>query len=224
MQIDKRRNIIIMVTVYFIRHGQSEANSQGIIQGHAEFPLSDLGRKQASLVGKWMANIHLDEIFSSDLQRAMLTAEEIGKHQSVSVKSFEMVREVGLGPLEGKTRKQMYEEFPDLQSDALLTSGIKGTETIAAVTNRCSHVVNKLKNDYNNESVAIISHGGFISIMLMYLIAGDQWPMLKRPFVIGNTGVTKVELGHDDSVKLHFTNRMDHLVNDESIQSAAVLY
>lgn len=213
-----------MVTLYFIRHGQSEANLQGIIQGHAEFPLSDLGKKQASLVGEWMANVHLDNIYSSDLQRAMLTAEEIAKHQPISAKPLEMVREVGLGPLEGKTRKQMSVEYPTLQPNALLTSGIEGTETVEAVTQRCSSLVDKLLRDYNNKTVAIISHGGFISIMLMYLIAGDQWHGLKRPFVIGNTGVTKVELGDEGSVKLHFTNGMEHLLNDKNVQSSSILY
>lgn len=213
-----------MVTLYFIRHGQSEANLQGIIQGHAEFPLSELGKKQALLVGEWMAQIHLDDIFSSDLQRAMLTAKEIEKHQPITVKPWEIVREVGLGPLEGKTREQMYEEFPTLQANALLTSGINGTETVEAVTERCSYLVDTLREDYNNKAVAIISHGGFISIMLMYLIAGDQWHTLKRPFVIGNTGVTKVELGDEGSVKFHFTNRMEHLANDKNNQSSSVLY
>ncbi|WP_280770190.1 histidine phosphatase family protein [Salipaludibacillus daqingensis] len=211
-----------MVTIYFIRHGQSEANLQGIIQGHAEFPLSDLGKKQASLVGQWMANVQLDEIFSSDLQRAMITAEEIGQYQSVSVKPWDIVREVGLGPLEGKTRKQMYEEFPTLKPHALLTSGINGTESIDAVTTRCAYLVKQLTTDYDNKTVAVISHGGFIGIMLMYLIGGDEWHMLKRPFVIGNTGITKVELDDEGNAKLHYTNRMDHLRDDS--KSSAVLY
>ncbi|WP_416148909.1 histidine phosphatase family protein [Salipaludibacillus sp. HK11] len=213
-----------MVTIYFIRHGQSEANSQGIIQGHAEFPLSSLGEKQAAQVGKWMANIHLNEIFTSDLQRAQLTAEEIGKHHSLSVKPWDMVREVGLGPLEGKTRKQMSVDFPELKQDALLTSGIDGTETVEAVTKRCADLVQQLTSAYDDKTVAIISHGGFISIMLMYLITGEQWHSFKRPFVIENTGITKVELREDGAAKFYYTNRMDHFANDEKSQSSAVLY
>ncbi|SER85345.1 histidine phosphatase family protein [Salipaludibacillus aurantiacus] len=213
-----------MVTVYFIRHGQSEANLQGIIQGHAEFPLSELGEKQASLAGEWMSSVHLDAIYTSDLQRARVTAEAIAKHHPLTPQPWEMIREVGLGPLEGKTRKQMYEEFPELKADALLTSGIKGTETVDKITLRCGYVIEQLNAAYENKTVAVVSHGGFISIMLMYLIAGENWHSLQRPFVIGNTGITKAVLDNDGPPQLHFTNRTDHLEKEGNSKSSTVLY
>ncbi|PYZ92390.1 histidine phosphatase family protein [Salipaludibacillus keqinensis] len=212
-----------MVTLYLIRHGQSEANSKGIIQGHAEFPLSELGKKQASLAGKWMADIQIDAIYTSDLQRAKATAESIAQFHPLKASEWKMIREVGLGPLEGKTRKEMGVEFPDLQRDALLTSGIEGTETVEAITERCKYVINQLSSAYQEKTVALVSHGGFISILLMYIIAGDHWATLKRPFVIGNTGITKVTIDEDGSTKLHYTNRTNHLEYD-GLQSSTVLY
>ncbi|RKL66151.1 histidine phosphatase family protein [Salipaludibacillus neizhouensis] len=206
-----------MITVYFIRHGQSEANLKGIIQGHAEFPLSSLGEKQIKLAGKALSNVNIDHFITSDLGRAVKTCEAIAKHHSKKVESSQMVREIGLGPLQGKTRDQMYEEFPNLQPNMLLTSGIKGTETLDEISNRCEKVVEKLLDNHAGKTVAIVSHGGFISIMLMFLIAGRKWHELEIPFIIGNTGITKITMEPTGHAKIHFTNRTDHLEYEEGV-------
>ncbi|SES08109.1 histidine phosphatase family protein [Salisediminibacterium halotolerans] len=211
-----------MTIIYFVRHGQSEANKQGIIQGHAEFPLSDLGAKQAELVGNKLADLPLDAVYTSDLQRAFLTAEQIAKHHELAPAAVSYLREVGLGPLEGKTREQMRAEFPDMKSDSLLTSGIKGTEQIEEITERCRIATESLKNS-PGENIAAVSHGGLISILLMYMIAGEDWHLLKRPFVIGNTGITKVEVS-ENGPKIHYMNQTAHLELEENLQSSTVVY
>ncbi|WP_096439617.1 histidine phosphatase family protein [Alteribacter populi] len=210
--------------LYLIRHGQSEANVKGIIQGHAEFPLSELGKKQAVLAGEAFRDHHLDMIFTSDLERATKTAEAIAEFHPLDVLPWEQVREIGLGPLEGKTRAEMKIEFPDLETKSLLTSGIEGSETIEEITARCAHVAEQLRAAYKGKRVAIVSHGGFISIFLMYLIAGEKWFELYRPFVIGNTGITKVEWRNDGQMKFHYVNRADHLEREKDLKSSTVLY
>ncbi|GEL07997.1 histidine phosphatase family protein [Salisediminibacterium halotolerans] len=211
-----------MTTIYFVRHGQSEANKQGIIQGHAEFPLSDLGEKQAELVGNKLADLPLDAVYTSDLQRAFFTAKQIAKHHELAPAAVSYLREVGLGPLEGKTREQMRAEFPDMKNESLLTSGIKGTEQIEEITERCRIATESLKNS-PGKSIAAVSHGGLISILLMYMIAGEDWHLLKRPFVIGNTGITKVEVS-ENGPKIHYMNQTAHLELEENLQSSTVVY
>ena len=211
--------------IYFVRHGQSEANKHGIIQGHAEFPLSDLGKIQAELAANWFAETKLNDIFSSDLQRARYTADAIGRRQNKDgsvVHSEPLVREVGLGPLEGKTRKQMAEQFPDMKSEALLTSGIEGTETVEAITVRCEKLTKKL-TALPSGNIAVVSHGGFISIYLMFLIAGSDWHRANRPFVIGNTGITKVVFTNG-TPKIHYTNNQQHLQTEGDLTSSTVVY
>ncbi|WP_069366727.1 histidine phosphatase family protein [Salisediminibacterium beveridgei] len=211
--------------IYFVRHGQSEANKHGIIQGHAEFPLSKLGQMQAKLAADWFVETKLNEIFSSDLSRARFTAEAIGHRQNngrLHVHSEPLVREVGLGPLEGMTREQMADQFPEMKSEALLTSGIDGTETIEAITLRCEKLTEKL-TDLPSGNIAVVSHGGFISIYLMYLIIGSGWHKANRPFVIGNTGITKVVFTNG-TPKIHYTNNQQHLQTEGDLTSSTVVY
>lgn len=212
-------------TIYFVRHGQSEANKQGIIQGHAEFPLSELGKTQATLAGEWFNGIKLNRMITSDLQRASETAEAISQRQQDGAPKPQMsplAREVGLGPLEGKTREEMGRQFPELKPDQLLTSGISGTETVEAITRRCQ-LLEQTLTEGDFEQTAVVSHGGFISIYLMYLIAGGDWHRWKRPFVIGNTGITKITYS-DGQAKIHYTNKQAHLEGREGLTSSTVVY
>ncbi|MFA9559756.1 histidine phosphatase family protein [Evansella sp. AB-rgal1] len=210
--------------VYFIRHGQSEANLKGIIQGHADFPLSSLGKKQATMVGQALANIPLNSIYSSDLQRAFHTAEAISEHHSQTIKTWKEVREVGLGPLEGLKREEMLLKYPQIKNNSLLTSGVSGTETLQSITTRCESVFNHLMENHKNESVAIVSHGGFISILLMYLMARDRWNEFNRPFIIGNTGVSKIEIDETTgAAKFHYVNQTSHL-EVEGMKTSTVFY
>lgn len=200
-----------MITVYFIRHGQSEANVKGIIQGQKEFPLSSEGEKQVKQAGIALAKLEIDYLITSDLKRAVHTSEAIAAHHSIKLEKWKLVREIGLGPFEGKTRKQIYQEFPSLQPNSLLTSGIVGTESIKEITARCAQLLYKLTHSYSGKTVAIVSHGGFISTMLMYFMAGEKWNKLERAFIIGNTGITKVTIEPSGHAKIHFMNRTDHL-------------
>ncbi len=65
--------------LYFIRHGESEGNKQGKIQGTMDFPLSDLGERQADAVAEFTKSLSIDQIYTSDLTRALHTAQAITK-------------------------------------------------------------------------------------------------------------------------------------------------
>ncbi|UCZ54069.1 histidine phosphatase family protein [Bacillus shivajii] len=210
--------------LYLIRHGQSEANKKGIIQGHANFPLTTLGKKQAVFVGHFFSDVHLDAIYSSDLDRAYETAKGIEYHHPLSIRSWDQLREVGLGPLEGKSRDQVKEEFPQISTHSLLLSGVEGSETQEEITKRCRYVLDQLYAAHQNNTVALVSHGGFLSILLMYMIAGESWHKLTRPFIIGNTGISHIEYDENEQVKFHYINRTSHLEKGESLQSSTVLY
>ena len=62
-------------TVYFLRHGETDANINGIIQGQSDVPLNENGIIQAEIAGKRMLKMHFDAIYSSDLSRAAKTAQ-----------------------------------------------------------------------------------------------------------------------------------------------------
>ena len=70
------------VRIYIVRHGETAENKQKIIQGQLDTPLNSEGEKQADLVGKALRDIPFDICYSSDLKRAVNTAERILVHHS----------------------------------------------------------------------------------------------------------------------------------------------
>jgi broad specificity phosphatase PhoE len=80
--------------IILIRHGESEANAQGIMQGQkVDKSLSKLGREQATKLAKRLKNEKIEAIYSSDLKRAKETAEEINKFHNVKIKLDKRLRE-----------------------------------------------------------------------------------------------------------------------------------
>ena len=99
--------------ILLLRHGQSEANKNDIIQGHMESSLSELGREQAKAVGENLlkSKIVFDVVYSSDLIRAAETAKIITEILGIKDIVFdERLRELKLGDYEGKNSKQLTEE------------------------------------------------------------------------------------------------------------------
>lgn len=207
--------------LYLIRHGESLGNLQGKIQGTMDFPLSELGKQQVDLISSYCENINLDSLYSSDLERAHATATAIGESTGLPVQAWDQIREVHLGPLQGLSRAEIREQYPETVKNSIITSGIEGTETIDELTLRCKTVLEQLQELHSSDSVALVSHGGFISIFLMYVLVGEKWPDFHRPFVIGNTSVTLLEwMDEKEQPYLHYTNRTAHLDTLEAEQHA----
>lgn len=197
--------------IYLIRHGESEGNKLNKIQGWQDFPLSPAGEKQAKLLGEHFKRIKLDHIYSSDLIRAYETAAAIGNVKNLSVTKWEALREIKLGPFEGKTKEEIYTEFPEAKEKTLLTSGVIGTEPVDEITKRCQKILETMQERHENESVAIVTHGGMISILLMYIVLGEDWHRYHRPFRVDNTGISLIEWKKGRKPLIHYTNHLHHL-------------
>lgn len=197
--------------LYLIRHGESEGNRLNKIQGWQDFPLSSLGKKQASHLGKYFKTIELHHIYTSDLMRAHDTAQAIGNEKGLSVKRWESLREIKLGPLEGKSKEEIYLDFPEVKERSILTSGVEGTESVEEITERCKQIIEQLLDTHENDHVALIAHGGLISILLMYILLGDDWYKHHRPFQVGNTGISLIEWNKGKKPLIHYLNADAHL-------------
>src|SRR5438874_12646121 len=89
--------------VLLIRHGQSEGNAEGRFGGHTATPLSSRGREQARVTARALATERFTAIYSSDLPRAIETAEPLAKLTHVKLQSTEAFRERSVGVMEGVT-------------------------------------------------------------------------------------------------------------------------
>lgn len=134
-----------MTQTLFVRHGETEWNAEGRIQGWAPVPLSDRGREQAARVGEALADREgsfaepdgplaavggadaVDAVVSSDLPRTRQTAEPIADAVGVDVETDSRLRERDFGVYQGLRSADFFERFPELD---LLENG----STAAAYT------------------------------------------------------------------------------------------
>lgn len=145
--------------LYFIRHGQTEQNASGIIQGHTHGKLSELGKKQADLTGKRLQKEKIDIIYASDLDRASDTAKAIHRYRPHTRIVFtKELRERNYGRLNGKGQKEAgWTRENKLTHPNYLTP--PGGETFADMQKRAGKFFRKILSAHPNDSVVIVSHG-----------------------------------------------------------------
>ena len=88
--------------VHCVRHGESEFNSEGRVQGHLDVPLSALGRRQAAAVATALAAETSEIIFASPLRRARETAEIIARQLGLLIETDPRLKEINVGIFQGK--------------------------------------------------------------------------------------------------------------------------
>lgn len=149
--------------LFIVRHGQTEENDKGIIQGHLPGKLSEKGKEQAKKVGERLQSESFQYIYSSDLTRSADTAAEIIKyHSGVPVKYLEILRERNLGEYQGKTKEQIgwnsYNHKGFLEPEE--------GETVNMLFKRGEKILNLLTSAHPRDSVIIVTHGGIAKAMI----------------------------------------------------------
>ncbi len=121
------------------RHGRTEWNVAGRVQGQTDTALDEVGVRQAAAAAARLASLRPVRILSSDLQRARHTAEELSRLTGVPVELDERLREMNFGEREGLTWKESWERFPDLMKAVLedREERFPGADTFAGLSN-CS--------------------------------------------------------------------------------------
>lgn len=92
-----------MTTLLLVRHGETDWNAEGRLQGHTDRPLSDYGRRQAQQLAEELEREEIDAIYSSDLARARETAQIVGERLALPVELDPELREKDWGTWEGLT-------------------------------------------------------------------------------------------------------------------------
>lgn len=141
-----------MKKIYFIRHGLSLSNVQGLISGRTNPPLTDEGREQARLAGLEAKKLSIDGIVSSPLIRAKETAEIIAKeinHPLDKIYYSPLFLERSFGVLENETYS------PDINIEE-----VEGVESLEEILKRASKAIDWI-NSLSENNVLIVSHGSF---------------------------------------------------------------
>lgn len=142
---------------FFVRHGQTDWNVLGKIQGHTDIPLNAMGKQEAKELAEVLKETQFDICVSSDLARAAETAQILIEGRSIPHAQDARLREISHGVLEGmqwqEYRKMLIEQKLDL------------VEKRSAVIER----VFSLLEEIVHESVLVVTHGGLIRSVLLTL-------------------------------------------------------
>jgi len=159
--------------VVLLRHGRTAWNAQGRFQGQADPPLDDMGRVQAYEVAALVAALRPDALISSDAERAMQTAEPIGKVCGLDVVPEARLRERGLGHWEGLTREEVAERYPDEFADWLAGRDIsrRGGETREQVAARAAAAFGELPDV---ETAVLVTHSATAMALCSALLGMRQ--------------------------------------------------
>jgi 2,3-bisphosphoglycerate-dependent phosphoglycerate mutase len=151
--------------LYAVRHGETEWNLAGKQQGHLDSPLTPDGIRQAELLAGGLAKKQIDVLYSSDLGRAMQTANIIGDRLCLEVHSDARFREIHLGIMQGLTRKEFAELYPE--EAARLNSGnsdyaLPGGESLSQVSARHIICAEEILGNNIGKNILIVGHGGVL--------------------------------------------------------------
>ncbi len=181
--------------VYLIRHGETMWNKERIVQGHLNSELSSEGRSQAKAVGEKLKDYNFDVIYSSDLDRAIDTANCINKHHNQVIILDELLRERSLGVLEGKnwnTIRKNHKEAGDIYHSEDMNSEIPGGgESKTQFANRVKIFMDKIAVQEEGKKVLIITHGWYI-IYFINTVLGMSHEEKSRLHYVRNGSISKV--------------------------------
>ena len=206
-----------MTTIFFIRHGQTLWNKLFIYQGHSDIELSEEGLQQAEKVAKRLKREPFSAIYSSDLKRAVATAQKVASYHSLPVETMPEFREVGFGKWEGLKYDQIYagwsaeiEKFFRFPSQV----AIPGGESFHDVQKRTNEGLELLRQKHDGECIAVVTHGGAIRTILCSALGihlDNLWN-----FRQDNTAVNIVEYEDRKNI-IRLVNDVYHLYDWESL-------
>jgi len=160
--------------VIIVRHGQTEWNIRGIRQGNLDSPLTAKGLLQAKALAQRLARERFTALYSSDLGRALQTAQEVSKVTGHEIIADARLRERHLGIFQGLSGEEIKQKYPE---EYKLHRGlgpdyvIPGGESVKQQVARNLGYLNEIGEKHSGETVVVVTHGGVISGLFRHTFA-----------------------------------------------------
>ncbi|XP_021752724.1 phosphoglycerate mutase-like protein 4 [Chenopodium quinoa] len=206
--------------IIVVRHGETEWNALSKMQGQTDIDLNEAGRQQAIKVAERLSKEpNISAIYSSDLKRALDTAETIASRCGLQVVTDTDLRERHIGDLQGLT----YSEAPKVNPIAFeaLKSPRKdqeipgGGESKDQVFRRCTTSLERIAEKHRGERVVVVTHGSIIEKLYKRAVPGE------RPGGVWNTSISIFQLSEGDKWSIKLWNDKSHLRETEYLESAS---
>jgi probable phosphoglycerate mutase len=184
--------------ILLVRHGETDWNAAGRIQGHSDTPLNAAGRLQARRAAQRLAREPIRALYSSDLARAFETAAIIGAPLGLTVVASPQLRERRYGEWEGLTSPEIQARYPEQfaiwrarSTDFVPPQG----ETRNELLTRALAELQTIARRHVREMVVVVSHGGLCYVLINHILGsvdGDR-----REFTFGNASIHTLDVTGD---------------------------
>lgn len=178
-----------MINLYLIRHGRQNSTLCNV-----DVPLSTEGRLQAELLRDRLKNYPIDAIYSSNMIRAVQTAEILNQAFGLPHMIQENIKEISFGLLEGHTNQYNNEHFHKFKEEQLkLLEDIPYPEgeNGASVYERAIPVIREIALS-GKKDIVVVTHGGTIRALLAALVGKDQAKRFLFGVSLENTSITQL--------------------------------
>ena len=155
------------MNLILVRHGETEANTKQILQGHYDSPLTDAGLPAIKETASLLANAPIDAAHVSDLPRTQKTAEYILEHHPHIEPIYNpMLREISFGDWDGQHIDSV--DMTSVKQDPYYSRPPSG-ETILELKSRINRYINFLLQEHPTDTVLVVTHGGVVRNVLSTL-------------------------------------------------------
>ena len=199
--------------LYLVRHGETEENATRVIQGWNPGKLTPLGIEQAERLAHRLRDVRFDAIYSSDSARAADTGRIIGQFHNTPIQFTDRLRERHMGVFQGgpSLAFEQAQEQSGL-SDADFTP--EGGESLEELTQRAMSFVQALRERHLNQTVLLVAHGRFNSMLLAAASGLSKQDALTMKQT--NTCVNILECDEQGSFNIQLLNCAAHLADGSS--------
>ncbi|MDH3494069.1 MAG: histidine phosphatase family protein [Acidobacteriota bacterium] len=201
--------------LYLLRHGQSGGNLSGTFGGHSDTPLSELGVRQAEVTAEVLKQKGVDVLYSSDLPRAVQTAQPLAEITGIELNKTFAFRERDVGVLEGLTFEESREKYPDdyfalVKRDInhVITEG----ESYRQLLKRGAGALKEILRTHAGKRIVIVSHTGTICYLTLDMIGAITRSTRFTPWIVtSNCGINTFEIRGRRNTRVMALNDTRHL-------------
>ncbi len=207
-----------MVKIYLVRHAEAMGNVLEFFQGRTDAEISDKGRKQLDMLAERFKDISIDALYSSPLKRTLSTADAVNRYHGLDILKRPDLIEINGGKWEGTPWSEIPVKFPteyNVWTNEINKFHAPDGESTQQVYDRMKIVMDRLAEENQGKTIAVVSHGMAIKAYLNYA-DGRRWDNYSDPGWSDNTAVSLIE--YDDMLvpRIIFKNDSSHLTDDLS--------
>ena len=207
-----------MLTLYIVRHGETEWNIENKLQGWMDSALTNKGIEHSLRLQKRLEPVYFQHIYASPSGRAIHTANLIKGLQNIEVKTDENLKEIHLGSWEGKTHDEVklneperYDHFWNAPHLYVADTG----ETFEQLQQRVDNFLSSIVTEHTEGNILVVTHTVFIKMLLANV---KQLPIseLWGPPYIKDTSLSIIEFENSSS-NILLEADIEHLLTEEFI-------